>query len=98
VADYRRVEPEAQAGPEAAEPDRAPGQIACSMVSCLLRQVRTAMGGAAVEEVIRTAGVPYSADHLDDVANWIWYEEAIALPRRCCSGARPSRPAEPQAG
>ena len=62
-----------------ADPERVPGQIACSMVSCLLRQVRTAMGGPAVDAVIREAGVPYTPEHLDDVGNWIWYEEAIAL-------------------
>jgi diguanylate cyclase (GGDEF)-like protein len=61
------------------EPERVTGQIACSMVSCLLRQVRTALGAAAVEEVIRKAGVPYTAEHLDDVGNWIWYEEAVAI-------------------
>ena len=25
------------------------------------------------------AGAPYTAEHLDDVANWIWYDEAVAL-------------------
>jgi diguanylate cyclase (GGDEF)-like protein len=64
---------------ENTEPERIPGQIACSMVSCLLRQVRTALGAPAVAEVIRMSGVPYTAEHLDDVVNWIWYEEAIAL-------------------
>ena len=59
---------------ENADPERIPGQIACSMVSCLLRQVRTALGAPAVEEVIRKAAVPYTAEHLDDVGNWIWYE------------------------
>jgi len=73
----RRVEPETPL--QLGEPEHLTGQIACSMVSSMLRQVRTAMGGPAVEEVIRRAGVPYSAEHLDDVGNWIWYEEAIAL-------------------
>src|SRR5215212_8616471 len=73
----RRVEPETPI--PAGEPERITGQIACSMVSSMLRQVRTALGTGAVEQVIRMAGVPYTADHLDDVGNWIWYEEAIAL-------------------
>ena len=63
----------------ATEPEQVPGQIACSMVSMLLRQVRMALGLTGVGQVIRRAGVPYSADHLDDIGNWIWYEEAIAL-------------------
>jgi diguanylate cyclase (GGDEF)-like protein len=73
------VEAEAESRGHGGEPERIPGQIACSMVSSLLRQVRTALGSAAVEDVIRHAGVPYTADHLDDVGNWIWYEEALAL-------------------
>ncbi len=49
------------------------------MASMVLRQVRATLGGAAVEEVVRRSGVPHSADYLDDVSNWIWYEEAVAL-------------------
>jgi diguanylate cyclase (GGDEF)-like protein len=49
------------------------------MASMLLRQVRATLGSAAVDEAIRTAGLPYTADFLDDIGNWIWYEEAIAL-------------------
>lgn len=49
------------------------------MVSMLLRQVRASLGSAAVHQVVRMAGSPYSADHLDDVGNWIWYDEAVAL-------------------
>lgn len=61
------------------EPQQTEGQIACSMVSMLLRQVRTARGSAAADEVVRRAGVPYSTEHLEDIGNWIWYDEAIAL-------------------
>jgi len=73
------VEHEAHPEIDAPEPERVPGQVACSMVSCLLGQVRTALGAAAVDDVIRMAGLPYTAEHLDDVGNWIWYEEATAL-------------------
>ena len=65
--------------PGPAAPDGVPGQIACSMVSTLLRHVRATLGSAAVTEVVRRSGVPYSADHLDDIGNWIWYEEAVAV-------------------
>src|SRR3954462_5948140 len=36
-------------------------------------------GDEGVQEVLRRTGVPYTAAFLDDVANWIWYEEAIAI-------------------
>ena len=45
----------------------------------LLRQVRATLGADAVDEVVEGSGVPYAAEHLDDIGNWIWYEEAIAL-------------------
>src|SRR3954451_10125244 len=49
------------------------------MVSMLLRQVRATLGAAAVEEVVRRSGVPHTPEYLDDVSNWIWYEEALAI-------------------
>jgi diguanylate cyclase (GGDEF)-like protein len=61
------------------EPEQIPGKIACSMVSMLLRQVRTSLGLDGVDAVVRRSGVPYEAQYLEDIGNWIWYEEAIAL-------------------
>jgi diguanylate cyclase (GGDEF)-like protein len=49
------------------------------MPSMVIRHVRATLGPDAVEQVIREAGVPYSVAHLDDVANWIWYDEAMAV-------------------
>jgi len=49
------------------------------MVSMVLRHVRQTLGSAAVDEVVRTARVPYTPDHLDDLGNWVWYEEAIRI-------------------
>jgi diguanylate cyclase (GGDEF)-like protein len=57
----------------------ATGQLSCSMSSTLLRHVRAARGEEGVHELLRLAAVDHSPAHLDDVANWIWYEEAIAL-------------------
>jgi diguanylate cyclase (GGDEF)-like protein len=57
----------------------ATGQLSCSMASTLLRHVRAARGEEGVHELLRMAAVDYSPAHLDDVSNWIWYEEAIAL-------------------
>jgi hypothetical protein len=55
------------------------GQISCSMAGTLVRRVRATLGDAAVEDLLRRAGVPYAPAFLDDVGNWIWYQEAIAL-------------------
>jgi diguanylate cyclase (GGDEF)-like protein len=49
------------------------------MPGTMLRHVRASLGVDAVDEVIRRAGVPYTAAHLDDVSNWIWFDEAMAL-------------------
>jgi diguanylate cyclase (GGDEF)-like protein len=49
------------------------------MTSTLLRHVRGALGDKGVGELLDMAGVEYTPEHLDDVANWIWYDEAIAL-------------------
>src|SRR4051794_31815004 len=57
----------------------ASGQISGSMSSVLLRRVRAERGDAAIREILERSGVPYSAEHLDDPANWIWHREAIAL-------------------
>ena len=70
---------DANAPTPAGEPEQIPGKIACSMVSMLLRQVRTSFGQEGVAEVVRRSGVPYEAPYLEDIGNWIWYEEAIAL-------------------
>ena len=59
--------------------DPKTGQIACSMASALLRHVRGALGEDAVGELLERAGVSYTPTFLDDVGNWIWYEEMLAL-------------------
>src|SRR3989440_6346749 len=69
----------AEAGSTTGAQAPAPGQITCSMASTLLRHVRARLGEEAVNELVRTAGVPYTPAHLDDVSNWIGYEEAVAL-------------------
>ena len=47
------------------EPERALGQIACSMTGCLLSQVRMALGHAAVDEV-NVAGPLFDATEPGD--------------------------------
>ena len=55
------------------------GQISCSLASTLVRHVRSREGDEAVQELLRRAGVPYTATFLDDPSNWIWQHEAIDL-------------------
>jgi diguanylate cyclase (GGDEF)-like protein/putative nucleotidyltransferase with HDIG domain len=55
------------------------GQVSCSMASTLIRYARTKAGDEAVQEILKRADVEYSATFLDDVGNWIWHTEAIAL-------------------
>src|SRR5207248_2550212 len=68
-----------ESAPSAETAGPAPGQVTCSMASTLLRHVRARLGEEGVEELVRTSGVPYTAAHLDDVSNWIAYDEAVAL-------------------
>jgi diguanylate cyclase (GGDEF)-like protein len=57
----------------------AVGQLSCSMASTLIRHLRATLGDEVVRDVIRVAGVDYTTTYLEDVANWIWYHEAVAL-------------------
>ena len=49
------------------------------MASTLLRHVRARLGEQGVDELVRMSRVPHTPAHLDDVSNWISYEEAVAL-------------------
>src|SRR5258708_37449046 len=49
------------------------------MASVLLRRIRTLRGQEGVDQLLQMAGVRYSPSYLDDVGNWIWYDETIAL-------------------
>ncbi|MDX6667988.1 MAG: hypothetical protein QOK04_1368 [Solirubrobacteraceae bacterium] len=70
---------DSQSSKEDASAQPASGQIACTMASTLLKRVRAALGEGAIDELLRLADVPYTAAYLEDVGNWIWYPEAIAL-------------------
>src|SRR2546423_800059 len=71
--------PESSGSDQAASAGPASGQLSCSMASTLLSHVRAARGEQGVDELLSATGLDYSADYLGDVANWIWYDEAIAL-------------------
>jgi hypothetical protein len=55
------------------------GMVACSMTSTLLGRTRRIEGQSVVEEIVRRAGVDRTPDYLEDIGNWIWYSEAVAL-------------------
>src|SRR5919108_6038142 len=53
--------------------------FACTLTSVLLRYLRKEAGDGSVAQAIKLAGSERSFDYLDDVSNWISYDEAIAL-------------------
>jgi diguanylate cyclase (GGDEF)-like protein len=55
--------------------------FSCSLSAVLLARVVEYGGVAAVAEVLRVAGSPRSAAYLSDIANWISFDEAVALWR-----------------
>src|ERR1051325_7963472 len=60
--------------------DSAGGRhFACTMPSVLLRRLRKEGGEQAVADVLERSGCTRTLDYLDDVSNWISYEEAMAL-------------------
>jgi len=55
--------------------------FSCSMTAVLLARVEACGGSDAVGELMRRAGVERSVEYLTDTANWICYDEAVALWR-----------------
>src|SRR5256714_12601760 len=55
------------------------GQVSVPMASPLVRPVRASLGEEAVQDVLRLAGVDYPTTYLEEVSNWIWLHEAVAL-------------------
>ena len=56
-----------------------PGQVGCSMSSVLLRRVRSTAGDDTVAALLIRAASPRTSAYLEDVNNWIAYDEAVAL-------------------
>jgi hypothetical protein len=59
--------------------------FSCSMTGLLLERVLEFGGPDAVDEMVRIAGSERGPEYLLDTANWISYDEAVALWR---AGAR----------
>src|SRR5581483_1044297 len=53
----------------------------CSMSAVLIAEVKELGGPAAVSELMKLSGTQRSLEYLTDLANWISYDEAVALWR-----------------
>jgi uncharacterized protein (TIGR02265 family) len=53
--------------------------MSCSMASTLLRRVRANGGEGAVERLLASAGIPHTAEFLENIDNWMSYADAGAL-------------------
>jgi diguanylate cyclase (GGDEF)-like protein len=53
--------------------------FACTLTSVLLRYLRKEAGDDSVAEALRVANSERPVDYLDDVSNWVSFDEAVAL-------------------
>ena len=51
----------------------------CAMTAVVLARVRGLMGDAGVTQLLDHAAIDRSAEYLEDVGNWVSFEEAVAL-------------------
>jgi len=57
-----------------------PGRhLACTITLGIIRRVRSVAGQAALPELLATANSTRTLDHLEDIANWVSRDEAMAL-------------------
>lgn len=70
---------------KATAPAAGGNHFSCSLTAVLLAVVHAHGGPAAVTELIELAGSSRSREYLSDIAQWVSYDEAIALWR---AGAR----------
>ncbi len=69
------------AHPEAQSLSAQGKHFSCSMTAVLIARVRAYGGAAAVAELLREAVSDRSVEHLTDIANWISFDEGVALWR-----------------
>jgi len=67
--------------PEARSLSAQGKHFSCSMTAVLIARVRAHGGDAAVAELLRVAGSDRTVAHLSDIANWISFDEGVALWR-----------------
>ncbi len=63
---------------EAPAPDEGK-DFSCSLTAVLIARVRGVGGDEAVAELLREASSPRSLEYLEDIGNWVSYDEVIAL-------------------
>ena len=64
---------------EEQEPRSADHHFACTLSSVLVRRLRRICGEDGLMELLRLSGSTRTVAYLDDLTNWISYDEAIAL-------------------
>jgi diguanylate cyclase (GGDEF)-like protein len=63
-------------GANSSEPGR---HLACTITLGIIRRVRSVAGEAALAELLEAAHSPRSLEYLEDIANWVSRDEAMAL-------------------
>src|SRR5438270_193268 len=53
--------------------------FSCSLTAVLVNRVRRQAGEMGVERLLRDSGSPRTLDYLEDIGNWVSYDEAVAL-------------------
>src|SRR4051794_13521339 len=65
---------------EQTRPEPAPDHhFACTLSSVLVRRIRRTLGEEGLNQLLKRAGSARTVAYLDDVTNWISYDEAMAL-------------------
>jgi hypothetical protein len=54
-------------------------RVACTLTSTLLKRIRSTLGNQGVQDLVRRSGVTHSVDYLEEVSNWILYDEVVSL-------------------
>jgi diguanylate cyclase (GGDEF)-like protein len=54
-------------------------RVACTLTSTLLKRLRSTLGDEGVRQVVRRSGVRHSPGYLEEVSNWIPYDDAVVL-------------------
>jgi diguanylate cyclase (GGDEF)-like protein len=63
-------------GTDVSEPGR---HLACTITLGIIRRVRSVAGEAALGELLQIAGSTRTLEYLEDIANWVSRDEAMAL-------------------
>ena len=64
---------------EHSSPEGGDRHFACTLSSVLVRRVRRTLGEEGLTELLELAGSERTVAYLDDLTNWISYDEAMAL-------------------